>query len=528
MPTAPSYPGVYINELPSSVHTITGVPTSIAAFIGPAKQGPINVATQVNSWADFERGYGGLLPGTEMSYGVYQFFLNGGATAQIVRAANGATPASITLAGTIPDPAAKDPAPFLALAASSAGSWANNLQVTITEPPTLGAPNQAPSASKAEDDTTTLPTYNLTITDASTGNTENYFRVSTLDNDPNNLANQLLSSALVTIFPGSTATLKVSASTPATTAGSDGTAPEPMDLVTAAQAALPNVDIFNMLCVPDAAVNPWKPGDATAFTYETVLEDLESICADRRAILLVDPPEGWPAANSATVTLENQLLLSGEKYTNSAIYYPRVSIVDPATGAVRQVGPSGTMAGVYAATDAARGVWKAPAGTAATLVGAVDLETKLNDADNGTFNPLGVNCLRNFPIYGPVSWGARTTAGSDQVGSQWKYVPVRRLALFIEESLYRGTKWVVFEPNDEPLWSSIRLNVGSFMNGLYRQGAFQGSTPQQAYLVKCDADTNPQSSIDQGVVNIVVGFAPLKPAEFVFINIEQLAGDLAG
>jgi hypothetical protein len=202
--------------------------------------------------------------------------------------------------------------------------------------------------------------------------------------------------------------------------------------------------------------------------------------------------------------------------------------VDQAANGLRTLGPSGTLAGVYAATDTARGVWKAPAGTAASLTGVVDLDVKLTDARNGDLNQLGVNCLRNFPIYGPVSWGARTANGADQDADQWKYVPVRRTALFIEESLFRGTKWVVFEPNDEPLWASIRLNVGAFMNGLFRQGAFQGSTPQEAYLVKCDAENNPQSQIDLGIVNILVGFAPLKPAEFVIINIQQLTGDLAG
>ena len=129
-------------------------------------------------------------------------------------------------------------------------------------------------------------------------------------------------------------------------------------------------------------------------------------------------------------------------------------------------------------------------------------------------------------MIGTVSWGARTMRGADRLADQWKYVPVRRLALFIEESLYRGTQWVVFEPNDEPLWSSIRLNVGAFMNNLFRQGAFQGATPQQAYLVKCDSDNNPQNDIDRGIVNILVGFAPLKPAEFVIIQIQQLAGQI--
>jgi phage tail sheath protein FI len=172
-------------------------------------------------------------------------------------------------------------------------------------------------------------------------------------------------------------------------------------------------------------------------------------------------------------------------------------------------------------------VWKAPAGIDATLRGVVELEVKLTDRENGLLNPTGVNCLRAFPEIGRVVWGARTLRGADSLASEWKYVPVRRLALFIEESLFRGTKWVVFEPNDEPLWAQIRLNVGAFMQNLFRQGAFQGTSPRDAYFVKCDRETTTQNDINLGVVNIVVGFAPLKPAEFVVIKLQQMAGQIA-
>ena len=176
--------------------------------------------------------------------------------------------------------------------------------------------------------------------------------------------------------------------------------------------------------------------------------------------------------------------------------------------------------------DASRGVWKAPAGLEAGIGGVQELKAKLTDGDNGILNPLGVNCLRTFAASGHVVWGARTLQGADSLASEWKYVPVRRTALFLEESLYRGTQWVVFEPNDEPLWAQIRLNVGAFMQNLFRQGAFQGTTPKEAYLVKCDKETTTQTDINNGVVNILVGFAPLKPAEFVIIKIQQLAGQI--
>lgn len=185
------------------------------------------------------------------------------------------------------------------------------------------------------------------------------------------------------------------------------------------------------------------------------------------------------------------------------------------------------MGGIYAATDANRGVWKAPAGTEASLSGVTGLQYVLTDLQNGTLNPLAINCLRQFRIYGDVVWGARTLQGSDAAASQWKYVPVRRVALFLEASLYEGTQWVVFEPNDEPLWSAIRLNVGAFMQDLFRKGYFQGKTPAEAYFVKCDSETTTQNDINLGIVNILVGFAPLKPAEFVIIQIQQMAGQIA-
>jgi phage tail sheath protein FI len=188
--------------------------------------------------------------------------------------------------------------------------------------------------------------------------------------------------------------------------------------------------------------------------------------------------------------------------------------------------PCGALAGIMARTDSERGVWKAPAGLDASINGIRALATTITDDENGQLNPLGINCLRSFPVFGRVVWGARTMRGADQLADEYKYVPVRRTALYIEESLYRGLKWVVFEPNDEPLWAQIRLNVGAFMHNLFRQGAFQGKTPREAYFVKCDGETTTQNDINLGIVNIVVGFAPLKPAEFVIIKLQQMAGQV--
>ncbi len=220
--------------------------------------------------------------------------------------------------------------------------------------------------------------------------------------------------------------------------------------------------------------------------------------------------------------------MSSLRDENAVLNYPRVKMADPLQeNRLEEFAPCGAVAGIYARTDNSRGVWKAPAGLDAGLVGVRELAYKMTDGENGKINPLGINALRTFPVIGNVVWGARTLDGADILASEWKYIPVRRLALFIEESLYRGTQWVVFEPNDEPLWAQIRLNIGAFMQDLFRQGAFQGTTPREAYLVKCDKETTTQNDIDRGIVNIVVGFAPLKPAEFVVIKIQQLAGQIA-
>jgi phage tail sheath protein FI len=220
--------------------------------------------------------------------------------------------------------------------------------------------------------------------------------------------------------------------------------------------------------------------------------------------------------------------LTGADAINAAFYFPWLTAPDPLQeNRPRAFPPCGFVAGIYARTDANRGVFKAPAGTEASVTGVMGLRTSLTDREHGILNPLGINCLRTFAVYGTVVWGSRTLHGADERGSEWKYIPVRRLALFLEESLYRGTQWVVFEPNDEPLWAQIRLNIGAFLQNLFRQGAFQGKTPREAYFVKCDKETTTQNDINLGIVNILVGFAPLKPAEFVILKIQQMAGQLA-
>jgi hypothetical protein len=208
-----------------------------------------------------------------------------------------------------------------------------------------------------------------------------------------------------------------------------------------------------------------------------------------------------------------------------AVYFPWIRALDPAGLSTEPIllPPSGYVAGLYARIDASRGVWKAPAGTEASLSGAVGLAVDLTDVQHGNLNPLNVNVIRRFATAGIVSFGARTVTSDPE----WKYVPVRRIAIMIRVSIYYGIQWAVFEPNDEQLWSQLRLNIRSFMMTLFRQGAFQGSTPSQAFFVKCDAETTTQADIDLGIVNVLIGFAPLKPAEFVVVKISQKAGQAA-
>ena len=290
---------------------------------------------------------------------------------------------------------------------------------------------------------------------------------------------------------------------------------------------LTKTDIFNLLVFPPLAVA--EVGDTPTLVSNTILSQALALCVDRRAMLIVDSPTTWTDIQTAVTGISSFGLSGQESGRNAALYFPNLRITDPDVtqgGRKIDVPPAGAVAGVYARTDVQRGVWKAPAGTDASLNGVPELSLSMTDLENGRLNPLGANCLRSFLIYGRLVWGARTLRGADASADEYKYVPVRRLALFIEESLYRGTKWVVFEPNDEPLWAQIRLNVGAFMQQLFRQGAFQGRSPREAYFVKCDKDTTTQNDINLGIVNILVGFAPLKPAEFVIIKLQQMAGQV--
>ena len=308
--------------------------------------------------------------------------------------------------------------------------------------------------------------------------------------------------------------------------GDDGSAPQFNEFIGNEEEqtgfhALDSVDLFNLMVIPDDDEIPET-------VHRTLWGPASIYCEKHRAFLLMDAPPSWTSNGRPDVVKDAALkvteLRSGIAKDYSAVFYPRLLYINN-VGLRKSIGSAGAIAGLMSRIDSTRGVWKAPAGTEADIRGIVGLEVKLTDMENGVLNKVAVNCIRAFPG-GYVNWGARTMSGSDSDTSEWKYISIRRLALFLEESLYRGTKWVVFEPNDEPLWAKIRLNLGAFMMRLFKQGAFQGSTPDKAFYVKCDGETTTQADRNLGIVNIEVGFAPLKPAEFVIIRIQQIAGEL--
>lgn len=526
MPVQPTYPGVYIEELPSGVRTITGVSTSITAFIGRALSGPSNKPTSITSFSDFARKFGGLWMESTMSYAVQDFYLNGGSEAIIVRTVNGATPAEISLDSEAGIPAAVP----LDLVATSEGVWSNSLLVSVNY--NTADPTAAPGSPPTPDpDLFNLEIYEHNDETNTDVKVEEYLNVNLLSASARFLPRVLdQNSNRINVKKDSAGKWIVPIRRPeetadnvaVTTQGDDGDVPGTSDYNTSVD-SLTKTDLFNLLCIPP----PERDADTSADVYSNAIR----LCVDKRAMLIVDPPADWGSIPEQAIQKPKDNLgalgITGTNARNAALYYPLINKADPLReNQVDTFVPSGTIAGIMAQTDTNRGVWKSPAGIDAALNGVRSLQVTLNDLENGQLNQLGINCLRTFPITGSVVWGARTMRGADQLADEYKYVAVRRTALFIEESLYRGTKWVVFEPNDEPLWGQIRLNVGAFMHNLFRQGAFQGKTPKEAYLVKCDSETTTQNDINLGIVNILVGFAPLKPAEFVIIKIQQLAGQI--
>jgi uncharacterized protein len=570
MPTiAYRAPGVYIEELPSGVHPIVGISTATAAFVDVFQQGPVGVAVKISGPGEFERTFGGVSSASEASYGVTQFFNNGGSQAWVVRVLpSGAVAASAKQeangAPVTTDHQPPDPSPeHFTVTAISEGGWGDSLCFGIQLLPDAGGGDPTrfdfvvgeivavPGSSKVKvavrevfrslsidsGDSRYCPTIvsgsqlvRVTVDTGAKIPAATFFRntdTSTGVPDGDNMT--VTPPNPVPTPPGDIAKQTSIAHFHRLNGGDDGKAadtktalagmllgdPDKQTGIYALATIAP--DIFNILCIPAMA----NITDDTA--RQSLLAPAEQFCADHRAMLLIDPPASMDDKTTTADVSDamNTFAATLDPTENAVTYFPRLVVADPVTGGTKNVGPSGTIAGIWSRTDTQRGVWKAPAGTDATLMGARPVVTMTDDTSD-TFNPIGINVLRTLPVFNNVVWGARTMQGADLMASQWKYIPVRRTALYIEESLRQGLQWVVFEPNDEPLWAQIRLNVGSFMQNLFRLGAFAGLTPQDAYLVKCDSDTTTPYDVSTGVVNIRVGFQPLMPCEFVVIQIQQL------
>ena len=403
MPTH-TYPGVYVEEVPPLPRTISGVETSVAAFVGRTPKGPLAAAADgpvlVDSLGAFEREFGAVDTACPLTIAVRDFFSNGGAHALVLRLHAGA----------------------------QAGE--------------AGPPLQ----------------------------------------DGHYLGDRVAMTGLH---------------------------------------ALRKVKAFDLLCIPPDSID----GDTTPAVYQAAL----ALCVERGAMLLIDPPAAWnDRADLLREGVQATAILGmdGLAARNVALYVPRLRQPHPTkSGLTLDCVPCGAVAGVMARTDASRGVWKAPAGLDADVRGVIGLSLALTDADSDVLNPAGLNCLRTFPGHGTVVWGARTLRGADGNADDYKYVPVRRTALFIEHSVQRGIAWAAFEPNGEPLWAQLRLVVGGFLQALFRAGAFQGASPRDAYFVHCDASTQTQAEMDQGLCRVMIGFAPLKPAEFIVLQVSQVTRD---
>jgi phage tail sheath protein FI len=289
--------------------------------------------------------------------------------------------------------------------------------------------------------------------------------------------------------------------------------------------ALEKADLFNLLCIP--------PDVPEGDTHPAVYQEALRYCVERRAMLIIDPPAAWSAgmdaagAASAATRGIAALGLTGPETRNAVFYFPRLVISDPlAPGRALTLAPSGHVAGVIARTDAARGVWKSPAGSEATLRGVLRAEVAFTTREIELLNAAGINALRATPEGGPMIWGIRTLRSGEEAGDEYCYLPVRRTALHVEESIRRGLQWCVYEENAEPLWARARTAVEGYLNDLWRAGAFQGSRPGHAYYVQCGRDTTTPADVERGVCIVRAGFAPLRPAEFISLRVEVMCGQV--
>jgi len=526
-----SYPGVYIQELPSNAHTIAAAPTSVTVFVGyshPFKTNSFGTPVELFSFSDYEREFGGIFQSSvidnNLPYAVSQFFLNGGTDAVVVGLQpsyynDSVSPPTLTgsiTPGTVTVDAGAGPVGIVFTAlqptdiAATATSPGTVMTITISNIQNSGA------------------TADITITYAS--QQEVYRKVTLVNTDPNYIEARINNiSALVTVSPSTaypasftatgTPSPTISTTPPAGTTGVFN--PGDYTAVFQVDSALDKWPIFNLLVTPGV---PNSSSSTLLNEAQVVLSEALAFCERKMAFFIMDPPSTYVADPGLTNSIDTN---TPPVSPNGAIYFPYIQSNDPTSGAAVNLPPSGTVAGIFAREDTNRGVWKAPAGLETVILNTTGVVPSgvMTDPRQGTLNNDGINCLRTFPSVGTVVFGARTLVYPNiALQTQWGYVPVRRMALFIEQTLKAALVWAVFEPNDEPLWTAIRVSVESFMMSLFNQGAFAGSTPSEAFQVVCDSTTTTPDDVNLGQVNVIVAFAPLKPAEFVIVKITQLAG----
>lgn len=506
----PSYltPGVYMEEVQSGARPIEGVGTAVAAFVGFAERGPHHSPTLVTNWDQYVQTFGSFVEGMYLAHAVHGYFANGGGAAYIVRVGGSDETRAEQAPATTPTAALGG---FLVSTLPGAGA---DISVEVVD---------------AEGENPPEDRFKLLVRKG--GKVAETYEASTRKNVKSYLVQQVRESKLIGVVeqPGVPQTRPdkqtVSVPTAAAAVPADGaSAPgrlarvDPGEYVGDAEArtgfaGLEAIDEITMVAVPDL-MSAHQRGELDAEAVRTVQLAVISHCeqmGDRVAVL--DTPPGLSAQRARNWRMEE----AGYDSRYAGVYYPWIKVFDPATGRNAMVPPSGHVCGVWARSDSERGVHKAPANE--VIRGAVDLDIRLSKGEQALLNPIGVNCVRAFPGRGIRIWGARTLS-SDPA---WRYLNVRRLFNYLEESILLGTQWVVFEPNDDRLWSSIRRNVTGFLTEEWRRGALFGRTAEEAFYVKCDRDNNPQESIDQGRVVCEIGVAPVKPAEFVVFRLAQFS-----
>ena len=493
-------PGVYVEEVEAGSRPIEGVGTSTAAFVGLAQRGPFNAPTLVTNWSQFAQTFGDFMEGSYLAHSVYGYFLNGGGACYVVRiGSNGAAPAA---RGELP--LGRDKALPYRVTALEAGPGGNDITVEVAD------------ASEPGEDMFKL------IVKKGGREAEVYDNVTT-KRGRRNVVTAVKTSKLIQLeeITGSTAMEPVQG---AQISLSGGGAMAPVRVTPEAYVGNSNdrtgfggleaIDPVTMLAVPDLMA-AYQGGAIDLEGVQAVQLAMIAHCelmGDRVAIL--DAPPGLNAQQIREWRVDKARYDS--KY--ATLYWPWIKVFDPLAGETKLVPPSGHMAGIWARSDSTRGVHKAPANE--VIRGAIDLELLITKGEHDQLNPQGINALRAFPGRGIRVWGARTLS-SDPA---WRYINVRRLFNFIEESTLGGTQWVVFEPNDRALWERVKRTISSFLVRVWRDGALFGSTPQEAFYVKCDDETNPAEVIDAGQLVVEIGIAPVKPAEFVVFRIAQFSG----